>query len=110
MAQNRESQAERIRRAKQEFDGLANSTLLSEPEAAAVNNESPPTWKDRRLSRSDKGATPVYLNGQVKYTVGEIRAWRQRRIRTDNQEYHEGRRRGREEKARKANAEAAARS
>ena len=77
MAQKLESRAEAARRARSEFDSYADTVLLTEPEAAAVDGFSHHTYKFWRLSGSAKGPKPVYLHGMVRYEVREIRRWRE---------------------------------
>jgi hypothetical protein len=76
MAQRHESKAAAARRARSEFDSYADTVLLTEPEAAAVDGFSPHTYKYWRLTQSTKGPRPVYLHGMVRYEVREIRRWR----------------------------------
>jgi hypothetical protein len=69
MAQKLESRSEAARRARSEFDSYADTVLLTEPAAAAVDGFSHHTYKFWRLSGSAKGPKPVYLHR-------EIRRWR----------------------------------
>jgi len=62
-----------------DFDGLADGTLLSELETAAVIRNSPHTLASWRL-RDDRRRDPrlpwlVLPNRQIRYTVGSIRAY-----------------------------------
>jgi hypothetical protein len=81
MVQKLESQAEAIRRVRAEFDGYADSVLLTELETSAAVGFSVHTLKFWRLNakppeKPTKGPTPVFLHGQVRYTAGELRRWR----------------------------------
>ena len=71
-----ESRAAATRRARSEFDGYADSILLTEREAGAVSGVSHNTLKFWRLKGKEKGPRPIYLHGMVRYEVGEIRRWR----------------------------------
>ena len=108
MALKRESMEDRILRTLQTFDKLSASVLITEPEAAAIAGEAANTWKDRRISgEGTPGPRVSYLNAQVRYRVSDLREWLADRTKTTNAAYHEGRKRGREEKARKETAKAA---
>ena len=87
-------------RARREFDDLSDAVLLTEPEAAGIFGESTLTWKDRRLSGSGKGPAAVFLIGRVRYEVSELRRWRASRLRRDNSERIETRRKAREARER----------
>jgi hypothetical protein len=80
MTQKLETRAEVVRRVRAEFDSYADTVLLTEPEAAAVDGFSAHTYKFWRLKKSTKGPLkgpqPVYLHGMVRYEVREIRRWR----------------------------------
>jgi hypothetical protein len=76
MTQKLETRAEAVRRVRAEFDSYADTVLLTEPEAAAVDGFSAHTYKSWRLKKSTKGPQPVYLHGMVRYEVREIRRWR----------------------------------
>jgi predicted DNA-binding transcriptional regulator AlpA len=71
-----EIRAAAARRARDEFDGYADSILLTEREAAAVLGVSHNTLKFWRLTGKEKGPRPVHLHGMVRYEAGEIRRWR----------------------------------
>ena len=88
MTQKLERKEEAARRVRREFDTYSDSVLLSEPEGAAVSGDSAFTWKSWRLSRSGKGPDATYLNGQVRYSVGAIRAWLARSACLANQQHH----------------------
>jgi hypothetical protein len=88
MAERFDPKAASARRVRSEFDGYADSILLNEVEAAAVGDFSPCTLKAWRLSGSDKGPAPTYLNGMVRYRVGDIRRWRSARETVVNDSPH----------------------
>jgi hypothetical protein len=88
MTRRLETKAAAARRARSEFDAYGDSILLNETEAAAVAGFSPNTLKSWRLSGSDKGPAPTYLNGMVRYRVGNIRRWRSARETAVNDSSH----------------------
>jgi hypothetical protein len=89
MTQKLESRAEAIRRVRAEFDSYSDSIALSEIEASAATGFSSHTLKFWRLSASEekptKGPNPTYFRGTVKYTVAEIRRWREHEATTVNE-------------------------
>ena len=88
MTRRLETKAAAIRRARVEFDSYSDSVLLTEVETAAVDGLSPYTLKSWRLSGSTKGPAPTYLNGMVRYRVGNIRRWRSARETAVNDSLH----------------------
>jgi hypothetical protein len=88
MTQKLETRAEAVRRVRAEFDSYADTVLLTEPEAAAVDGFSAHTYKSWRLKKSTKGPQPVYLHGMVRYEVREIRRWRACKTTPDNEGLH----------------------
>jgi predicted DNA-binding transcriptional regulator AlpA len=77
MDQRTADQGERIRA---QFDHLAGSVLLTEPEAAAVIGYKPSTLKWWRSQVPGRGPQPIYVNGAVRYAVSEIKQWRERQV------------------------------
>jgi hypothetical protein len=66
--------------ARNQFDHLADSVLLTEPEAAAVIGYSPATLKWWRAKAPGRGPQPTYANGAVRYAVVAIKEWRNRQV------------------------------
>jgi hypothetical protein len=61
----------------EQFDRLADSVLLTEPETARVVGYSPGTLKFWRVHGKNKGppAMKLSMNGCVRYRVAAVRAW-----------------------------------
>jgi hypothetical protein len=61
----------------EQFDRLADSVLLTEPETARVVGYSPNTLKFWRVQGKNKGppAVKMSMNGSARYRVGAVRAW-----------------------------------
>ncbi len=108
MAQRAKNEDATLAFVMREFDRLADSIFISEPIAAALHGEAAATWKDRRLTDSPKAPKAVFLNGGVKYSIGELRRWRKERTQSSNLEYHEARRIAREKREAEERAAAAA--
>src|SRR6478672_8175126 len=64
MTQKLETRAEAVRRVRAEFDSYADTVLLTEPEAAAVDGFSAHTYKSWRLKKSTKGPDPALARVQ----------------------------------------------
>ena len=58
------------------FDTFADSILLPEPQAAAVLGYAANTLRNWRLNEPENGPRATILGKAVRYTVGEIRRWR----------------------------------
>jgi hypothetical protein len=61
--------------ARREFDGYADSVLLTEPEVAAVVGHSPHTLKYWRLNNPAKAPKATKVFDAVRYAVRDVRAW-----------------------------------
>jgi hypothetical protein len=61
----------------EQFDRLADSVLLTEPETARVVGYSPNTLKFWRVQGKNKGPPAIRMPGtvSVRYRVGAVRAW-----------------------------------